>query len=161
MERCNSNKEITTAHVKKFIRSQSHTIKKRKRNDMTIKIEREAVLYVLSRPASTGYQSHYDTSRLQPYDDEAEIVVNPSKEDAVILVPISPSRYNDKRALRVETVPEPTCKNTNDDCVRESPTGPDRRVSFAQPVVTDVWTRPRTLPEDLRALFYTCEETQR
>jgi len=128
---------------------------------MTIKIEREAVLYVLSRPASTGYQSHYDTSRLQPYDDEAEIVVNPSKEDAVVLVPISPSRYNDKRALRVETVPEPTCKNTNDDCVRESPTVPDRRVSFAQPVVTDVRTRPRTLPEDVRALFYTYEETQR
>ena len=125
---------------------------------MTIKIQREAVLYVLSRAP----REHYDTSRLQTYEDEAEIVVNPSKEDAVILVPISSSRYNGPRALRVENVPEPSYKNTNDDSVRDSsPTEPGRRVSFAQPMVTDVRTRPRTLPEDLRALFYTYEETQR
>lgn len=120
---------------------------------MTIQIQREAVLYVLSRPP----REHYDSSRLRPYDDEAEIVVNPSKDDTV-LIPIS---YNDSRSLLVEDVPEPSYKNTNDDCIRDSPTEPGRRVSFARPLVTEVRTRPRTLSEDLRALFYTYEETQR
>ena len=45
--------------------------------------------------------------------------------------------------------------------VREAPIEAPRRVQFADELVTDVWTRPRTPPGDLRALFYSYEETQR
>lgn len=34
-------------------------------------------------------------------------------------------------------------------------------VSFSSTLVTEVWTRPRTLPEDVPGLFYSCEETLR
>lgn len=34
-------------------------------------------------------------------------------------------------------------------------------VTFASVLVTEVRTRPRTRPEDVSALFYSCEETQR
>jgi len=36
-----------------------------------------------------------------------------------------------------------------------------RSVSFCEPLVTDIRTRPRTEPEDVRTLFYSYEETQR
>merc|ERR1712032_191682 len=34
-------------------------------------------------------------------------------------------------------------------------------VSFAPQLVTDVWTRPRTLPEDISTTFYSPQETQK
>jgi len=36
----------------------------------------------------------------------------------------------------------------------------DRKVSFSTELVTDVWTRERTLPEDVPKLFYSSLETQ-
>merc|ERR1719378_1360705 len=36
----------------------------------------------------------------------------------------------------------------------------DRKVSFSTELVTDVWTRERTLPEDVPKLFYSSSETQ-
>lgn len=36
-----------------------------------------------------------------------------------------------------------------------------KRVSFVEPLVTRVWTRPRTDPRDVRDLFYSQDETQR
>lgn len=35
------------------------------------------------------------------------------------------------------------------------------RVSFVEELVTDVWTRPYTTPEDLADLYYSTEETNR
>lgn len=35
-----------------------------------------------------------------------------------------------------------------------------RRVNFSDQLVTDVWTRERTLPEDVPNLFYSSQETQ-
>ena len=65
---------------------------------MTIKIEREAVLYVLSRPppSSLPFPTPYQCC---PKEDEAEIVVREPKENDVVLVPISPDRYNDPAQL--------------------------------------------------------------
>jgi hypothetical protein len=37
----------------------------------------------------------------------------------------------------------------------------DRRVSFADDMVTEVWTRPYTPKEDVSKLYYSTEETQR
>ena len=134
--------------------SSPSTHKKTKQN-MTIQINRDAVLYVLSQPpqpdssAPTAYQCHYHAPHLQPYDDEAEIVVNPGKEEAVIRL-VSVSAHN-------ASVPRPQSKPD----VREAPIEAPRRVQFADELVTDVWTRPRTPPGDLRALFYSYEETQR
>mmetsp|Transcript_3282 Transcript_3282/g.5653 ORF Transcript_3282/g.5653 Transcript_3282/m.5653 type:complete len:262 (-) Transcript_3282:928-1713(-) len=125
---------------------------------MTIQINRDAVLYVLSQPpqpghsAPTAYQRHYHAPHLQPYDDEAEIEVNPSKEEAVIRL-VSVSSHN------ASSVPRPQSKSKPD--VREAPIEAPHRVKFADELVSDVWTRPRTPPGDLRALFYSYEETQR
>jgi hypothetical protein len=121
---------------------------------MTIQINRDAVLYVLSQPpqrdssAPTAYQCNYHAPHLQPYDDEAEIVVNPAKEEAVIRV-VSVSAHN-------ASVPRPQKPD-----VREAPIETPRRVQFADELVSDIWMRPRTPPGDLRALFYSYEETQR
>lgn len=35
------------------------------------------------------------------------------------------------------------------------------RVSFADNLVTDAWTRPATQPEDVRSLYYSKEEIER
>eukprot|EP00586_Coscinodiscus_wailesii_P010874 CAMPEP_0172514688 /NCGR_PEP_ID=MMETSP1066-20121228/262004_1 /TAXON_ID=671091 /ORGANISM="Coscinodiscus wailesii, Strain CCMP2513" /LENGTH=306 /DNA_ID=CAMNT_0013295459 /DNA_START=44 /DNA_END=961 /DNA_ORIENTATION=+ len=43
----------------------------------------------------------------------------------------------------------------------EDSQGTAKRVRFCDQLVSEVRTRPRTPPEALRTLFYTCEETQR
>lgn len=137
--------------------SRRHPLTKRKkRTSMTIQINRDAVLYVLSQPPQPGqspptaYQCHYHAPHLQPYDDEAEIEVNPGKNEPVIRL-VSVSAHN------ASSVPRPQSKPD----VREAPIEAPRRVQFADELVSDVWTRPRTPPGDLRALFYSSEETQR
>ncbi len=37
----------------------------------------------------------------------------------------------------------------------------EKRVSFAETLVSDVWERPRTPPEDVSKLFFSSEETSR
>lgn len=37
----------------------------------------------------------------------------------------------------------------------------EKRVSFADALVSDVWERPRTPPEDVGKLFFSSEETSR
>lgn len=37
----------------------------------------------------------------------------------------------------------------------------DKRVSFADALVSDVWERPRTPPEEVSKLFFSSEETSR
>lgn len=118
---------------------------------MTISLHQDAVLYVLSRaPQSPYFPTAY---QIQPPDDDAEIDVRPAKDDQIVLVPISPFR-----ALQV---PQEQCRSTNDDSLRDVRTSGSRRVSFAEPLVTDVRTRPHTHPDDVGALFYSYEETQR
>ena len=134
-----------------------HSQKEKEYNPMTIQINRDAVLYVLSQPPQPGqspptaYQCHYHAPHLQPYDDEAEIEVNPGKNEPVIRL-VSVSAHNAS-----SSVPRPQSKPD----VREAPIEAPRRVQFADELVSDVWTRPRTPPGDLRALFYSSEETQR
>lgn len=68
----------------------------------------------------------------------------------------------------------PSLEETDDDCTvsscstvtslsssgRSSLRG-SKGVSFSSTLVTEVWTRPRTLLEDVSGLFYSCEETLR
>lgn len=39
--------------------------------------------------------------------------------------------------------------------------GSSKKVSFAEELVSDVWTRPRTRPEEVRSLFYSAEDEAR
>jgi len=59
----------------------------------------------------------------------------------------------------------PELDYTDDDCttVSSCSSGKSARatVTFASVLVTEIRTRPRTRPEDVAALFYSCEETQR
>lgn len=43
----------------------------------------------------------------------------------------------------------------------ESDTDLDRRVTFADDLVSDVWTRPYSNKEDIERLYYSNEDTQR
>jgi hypothetical protein len=84
--------------------------------------------------------------------------VREPKENDVVLVPISPDRYNDPAQLLRKFV---AAAGISDDSSRDAPSPPPRRVRFARSLVTDIRTRPRTRPEDQRVLYYTYEETQR
>ena len=130
------------------------------RKIMTIKIERDAVLYILSREPSTEPSP---SSLLD--DDDAEIVVYCSKEEAPVLIPPSSPRpsFDDDDFFQ----PSSPCStldlvdsDVGDWCSFHEPEKVRRRVTFCPHLVSEVWTRPRTRPQDLRKLFYTYEETQ-
>lgn len=63
----------------------------------------------------------------------------------------------------------PGLEDSDDDCTTISSCSsgvrsrslPRAHVSFAPVLVTEVRTRPRTKPQDVSVLFYSCEETQR
>lgn len=63
----------------------------------------------------------------------------------------------------------PGLEDSDDDCTTISSCSsgarsrslPRAQVSFAPVLVTEVRTRPRTKPQDVSVLFYSCEETQR
>jgi len=126
---------------------------------MTIKIEREALLTVLSRAPQQPLHQGVDEARGEP-DDGFVLVSLPKPkrgclegESSVLLQRLS------------------TCESfDDDDCctVTSASTSstssflePSRSVSFAEPLVTEVRTRPRTLREEVSGLFYSVEETQR
>jgi hypothetical protein len=127
---------------------------------MTIKIEREALLCVLSRPPR-----HQPG---EPYDEFVDATC--SKEDDVASGPcvyLGKVQGDDSlRSLRIPTVEK--CESFDDDCTVTTASSSaasslydDKRVSFADPLVTEVFTRPRTPREEISKLFYSCEETQR
>lgn len=116
---------------------------------MTIKIEREALLTVLRQPPS-------NSSRGCPYDDDEEECVSTSCEKG------------DGDYIFLEAPKEPyksyaTQYSFDDDSVTTASTSDldEKRVSFADSVVTCVWERPRTSREEMSVLFYSCEDTQR
>mmetsp|Transcript_19201 Transcript_19201/g.38936 ORF Transcript_19201/g.38936 Transcript_19201/m.38936 type:complete len:229 (-) Transcript_19201:645-1331(-) len=132
---------------------------------MTIKVERDAFLLVLNGESSPASQEPQAKPPSNTYDDDAEIVIYSPKDQAPVLIPRSPSGFhfwqdcND--LFTPELVDSDVDSEIDDDCSFDVPLRSRRRVTFAQPLITDVWTRPRTLSEDLGSLFYTYEETQR
>ena len=136
-----------------------------KRVEMTIKIERDAVLQILNgEPPSNGQASTTKLPRA-PCIDDAEIVVYSPKDEAPVLIPtLASCCFGHEEPLRLSTpdlVDSDVESYFDDDCSFDEPLSSLRRVSFAQPLITEVRTRPRTLPQDLRSLFYTYEETHR
>eukprot|EP00591_Stephanopyxis_turris_P006479 CAMPEP_0195506718 /NCGR_PEP_ID=MMETSP0794_2-20130614/296_1 /TAXON_ID=515487 /ORGANISM="Stephanopyxis turris, Strain CCMP 815" /LENGTH=279 /DNA_ID=CAMNT_0040633133 /DNA_START=40 /DNA_END=876 /DNA_ORIENTATION=+ len=92
-----------------------------------------------------------------PSSDEHEIEVDFYVEN----VPVIVTSDGDLQLQRSQTYND-ISRSYNRSSQRVNQSSPhSRRVQFAQPLVTEVRTRPRTLQEDLRSLFYTYEETQR
>ena len=149
---------------------------------MTIKIERDAFLYVIDGVLHSSSSNYQGSSRLPPSDGDGDLVVYSSTHGAAISVPSDDECESIPKSsvslLRRRTTPTtsifedplevPDLELLDDDTVSSCSSGgsfvsEDRRrsVSFASPLVTEVRTRPRTLPEDLRTLFYSYDETQR
>ncbi|KAG7352085.1 hypothetical protein IV203_008133 [Nitzschia inconspicua] len=120
---------------------------------MTIKIERDAFLRVITRKGPL-----IEKAQQQQRDEEEFIVVTlPSKDDFFYndLIPVSADDDDDQASLlSLSTDSSSTSSGTAEDDAQE------RRVTFAEDLVTDVFTRERTLPEEVPRLFYTSMETQ-
>ena len=125
---------------------------------MTVKIEREALLCVLTQP---------------PCLDDGDEYVNVScgKDDESPCIFVGDKGESESADFLVEKLRRPTrCESfdsLDDDTVTTassssaSSCGDDKRVSFAEQLVTDVWERPRTPPELVPTLFFSASETTR
>jgi len=120
---------------------------------MTIKIEREALLRVLSRAPSLPKSSYCDDVAFPIPDDEFVMVELPtavcSFSEGSLVEKLRDSYVNDDDCT-VTTLSSSSFSDVD-----------EQRVTFADPLVTEVWTRPWTPAEDREKLFYSIEETQR
>lgn len=116
---------------------------------MTIKVEREALLRLLSRQPSTPQLD-------VPINRESEfVVVDIEKQWCNEECPVGrlrDSSYDDESVYTVSTASLSSDSEDEDE---------ERRVSFAEPLVTQMWTRPYTPRDEISNLFYSTEETQR
>ena len=110
---------------------------------MTIKVEREALLRLIaSQPSSPTTLS--TTTGVHP---EYEYVI--SLQKAAFSAAGRRIRDDDDSVYTNSTA---SLSLDSDD---------DKRVSFADPLVTEVWTREYTSNDEISRLYYTAEETQR
>lgn len=142
---------------------------------MTIKIEREAVLTALGASHTSLPSSSYRSTVAIP-THQHEATYSPSKSLELIEPSLSSSWHNEaphhlrsEQCCMVEQEIIPELEDTDDDCTTVSSCSTEARsrsygratVTFASVLVTEVRTRPKTRPEDVSTLFYSCEETQR
>lgn len=121
---------------------------------MTIKVEREALLRVLTR---------------QPYEISSSSKPLIREEDEYLLIewhkPFNREEDSPVVKLRASTDDDSCCTlsttSISDDSDAESDLGEDKGVSFSEEIVTEIWTRPSTPKEAVSELFYSTEETQR
>lgn len=127
---------------------------------MTIRVEREALLSVIN---TTSSQSSSITSRTRPSTSLSSKPCNPCirDEDEFVIVDFYsdfiPGSNGDDDLASLCTLS--TSSVSSYDSSSDASTV-ERRVSFASQLVTDVWTRDRTLPEDVSNLYYSALETQ-
>jgi hypothetical protein len=116
---------------------------------MTIKIERDSQLRV------SDSHSDSSTSHVPPF--ETGIV-----EDDFLLVNF-PQMCSSVGKLRSSTLDDDTAStgSFSSDSTDSSTDSGLRRVSFANDLVTDAWTRPYTPRSEVSSLFYSTEETTR
>lgn len=117
---------------------------------MTIKIERDAMLCVINNNSNSETSSEPPCCKpLRPSVD-----IDPLSD---------PSSIQKSQALGYhhhDTTTTPELYETDDESSISS-CSTAKGVTFAEPLVTQVRTRPRTKKAHLRSLFYTYEETQR
>lgn len=128
---------------------------------MTIRVEREALLTVINTSQQSSINGSLPTTT-KPLSskpckpcirDEDEFVIVdsvPTKEFYSDFIPGS-TGDDDLASL---------CTLSTSSTSSSSEASSERRVTFADELVTDVWTRERTLPEDISKLFYSAIETQ-
>lgn len=131
---------------------------------MTIRVEREALLRVINTSQSSSIDATNSTTTslsskpCNPCireEDEFVIVDSvPTKEFYSDLIPGSTGDDDLASLCTLSTSSVSSCDSSTDVSTTE------RRVTFATQLVTDVWTRERTLPEDVSNLFYSAVETQ-
>jgi len=118
---------------------------------MTIKVEREALLRVLSHEPS-GSSSSCDHTQL--VDDGEFVLVEIPK-------PFIGDEGFVRGLLRSTSDDDLSLCTLSTDSLSTDATESIRRVTFATPLVTEEWSRPWTPREEVSSLFYSTEETQR
>jgi hypothetical protein len=119
---------------------------------MTIKIEREALLCVLSRPPSLLSSRRCGSTTISDDDEEFVLVDIPKS---------FPEYHFDKTLRRSPSEDDQSLCTLSTDSLSDSSLSIERRVSFSTPLVTREWTRPWTPKEEIRNLYYSTEDTQR
>ena len=121
---------------------------------MTIKIERDALLCVLSRPPCQPSSSGCCDLSTIPVDEEFVLVDIPKS--------FTEQQPFDRCCLRrSDSDDQSLCTLSTDSLSTDSSLSIERRVSFSSSLVTEEWTRPWTPREEISTLFYSTEETQR
>jgi hypothetical protein len=119
---------------------------------MTIKLEQETILRVLERPPQLQSYSH-DDERLS-----VSMSGSSMRADRLSLVDFR-KPLSLVGAVRDLTVEDDDTLSTASMSSDEETI--DRRVTFCEEVVTEVWTRPSTERDDIPNLFYSSEDTTR
>lgn len=124
---------------------------------MTIKIERDAFLRVITRKGPLIEKLQ------QPQQDEEYVVVSlptaTNKGDDFFYDDLIPVSTDDEEQDDDSLLSNDSASTVSDDD-EASTASSSRRVSFADDLVTDVYTRDKTLPEEVSRLYYTALETQ-
>lgn len=128
---------------------------------MTIRVEREALLTVINTSQSSTINSTKHTRSLSSKPCYPCI----RDEDEFVIVDSVPTKhfYSDflPRSTGDDDLASLCSLSTNSSCDSSSDASSvQRRVRFATQTVTAVWTREKTLPEDISTLFYSAAETQ-
>lgn len=115
---------------------------------MTIKVEQEALLCVL--------ESQPQHAPLGPAlkNCGGYLLVDFRK-------PINSEDFSVEKIRTVTSDDEDSIFTLSTASISDSDSELDRRVSFSEDLVTEVWTRPFTPKEEVANLFYSTEETQR
>lgn len=129
---------------------------------MTIKIEQEAIIRVLDTERSPLSCHPYQLQKPPSAEGLLQAAAGPSLLDPCVATKRSPADD--------DYCPDLQSLDSDEDCISLSSFGSapsysgriiERRVSFAEPLVTEVKTRPRTKDCDKKQLFYTQSETDR
>eukprot|EP00429_Kryptoperidinium_foliaceum_P085398 CAMPEP_0176190418 /NCGR_PEP_ID=MMETSP0121_2-20121125/3929_1 /TAXON_ID=160619 /ORGANISM="Kryptoperidinium foliaceum, Strain CCMP 1326" /LENGTH=210 /DNA_ID=CAMNT_0017529041 /DNA_START=32 /DNA_END=661 /DNA_ORIENTATION=- len=119
---------------------------------MTIKVEREALITVLSRSPSWPSSPCEATSISGDEGDEFVLVNLPKSSCLVDSGLLRCSSYSDEDSL---------CTLSTSSESLSTDSSIERRVSFAPSLVSDEWSRPFTPREEVASLFYSTEDTNR
>ena len=121
---------------------------------MTIKLEQETILRVLEHPQCL--------ERRLPENDSSPVSSNLPQSSRELFGDLSIVDIR-KSSSHVEDVPSLT---SDDDTLSTASMSSDeesldRRVSFCDEIVTEVWSRPFTEKDDIPKLYYSSEDTAR
>eukprot|EP00559_Dactyliosolen_fragilissimus_P006786 CAMPEP_0184871482 /NCGR_PEP_ID=MMETSP0580-20130426/40745_1 /TAXON_ID=1118495 /ORGANISM="Dactyliosolen fragilissimus" /LENGTH=238 /DNA_ID=CAMNT_0027374147 /DNA_START=408 /DNA_END=1121 /DNA_ORIENTATION=- len=141
---------------------------------MTIRIEREAFVQVIDGNAiptssceQTSFNSLKDAGKSELIDIRSHYCHRDYSNSPLSRVDVSskilPVPLIDSSLIQPDLVETDDDYTVGSTCSSETTISIDhgRRVTFASPLITEVRTRPRTLPEEVHNLFYSYEETQR